>query len=129
MAAMDKLELGQVAKTLLRRLCRATKSLNLALDHTQLASFANAGVRYASMATVDVGVRTVQNRLCSLQAQALRVSICALPCQADHLAKYTDSLPISNQSLGESLRAVVVKTASTACDYAAMAEGFVQTGL
>ena len=55
--AVDKLELGQAAKMLLRHLRRVTRSLKSACTHTQLASFVNAGVRYASMATVDVGAR------------------------------------------------------------------------
>ena len=96
MAAMDKLELGQVAKTLFRHLHRATRSLNSAWDHTQLASFTNAGVRYSSMATVDVGLEQSRVDSASLQAQALRVSTCAHPHWADQLAKHADSLLISN---------------------------------
>ena len=67
---MDKLEMVQVANTLFKCLCRATRSLNSARDHTQLAS-SNAGIRYAIMATVDVGAKAVQSGLRSLRTQAL----------------------------------------------------------
>ena len=70
---LDKLELGQAAKTLHRHLRRASRSLNSTWDHTQVASLANAGVSYASMVMVDVGARAVQSGLYSLRAQALRV--------------------------------------------------------
>ena len=82
-AAVDKLELGQAAKKLHRYLHMATRSLNSAWDHTQIASFANAGIRYAGVAGVDVEARAVHSGLCTLQAQAVRVGTYALPHQAD----------------------------------------------
>ena len=55
---------------------------------------------------------------------------CSLAHQADQLAKHTNTLSISNQSLfGEGLRTVVAKATSTARDYMAMAEGFVQASM
>ena len=60
---MDKLELGHAAKTLHRHFRRATRSLNSAWNHTQIASFANAGIKYTSMATVDVRARAVHSGL------------------------------------------------------------------
>ena len=128
--ALDKLELGQAAKTLHRCLHRANRSLNSTWDHTQVASFANACVSYSSMATVDVGVMAVQSGLRYLRAQALRVRTCAQLGQADQLAKHAGSLPISTRSLfGEGLKSVIANAASTARNYAGMAECFVQAGL
>ena len=93
---------------------------------------ANAGVKYASVATVDVGSWAVHSGLRTLRAQALRVGTCARPQsgQADQLAKHANYLPISNRSLfSEGLRSVVARAASTARDYAAMADGLTQGGL
>ena len=95
-----------------------------------MASFAKAGISFASMAMVDVGVRAVQSGLCSLRAQALRVGTCAQSRQADQLAKHADSLPISTHSLfGEGLQNDMAKANSSARTYAAMADGFVQSGV
>ena len=44
----------------------ATRSLNSVWDHTQIASFANAGIRYCGVATVDVEARAVHSGLCTL---------------------------------------------------------------
>ena len=98
-AAMDNMELGHAARKLDRHLRRATKSLNSAWDHTQTASFANAGVRYASIVMVDVGARAVHGGLRTLWVQALRVGTCAQAHQADQLVKHAKIVPISNQSL------------------------------
>ena len=75
--ALDDMELRYAAKRLHRCLRRAKKSLTSAWDHTQTASLANAGIRYASIAMVDVRARTVHGGLCTLQAQVLRVETCA----------------------------------------------------
>ena len=79
---------------------------------------------------VDVGVRAVHSRLCTLRAQALRVGTSAQGHEADVLAKYANNIPLSSQSLfGGGLKVVVATAASAAWDYAAMAEGFAQAGL
>ena len=66
----------------------------------------------------------VHSGLCTLWAQALRVGTCASTPQADELAKHANSIPINNHSLfGEGLRTVVAKAASTARNYADMADG------
>ena len=56
---VDKLEPGPVVKTIHKHLHRATRVFNSTWDHTQVASLANAGVSFASMAMVDVGARAV----------------------------------------------------------------------
>ena len=118
-AVMNKLEPGRASGTLHMCLRRATRFLNSTWDHTQVASFANAGISYASMATVDVGTRAVQSGLRSLWAQALRVRTCTLLRQADQLLKHADSLP-HQQS----------KSLWGGLDYHQfMAQGFVQAGL
>ena len=95
----------------------------------QTASLANAGV-YASIAMVDVEARAVHSGLCTLWAQAFKVGTCAQCHQADVLAKYANTIPLSNQSLfGVGLKTMVAKAACAARDYAAMAECFVQAGL
>ena len=122
----DDLKLGNTAKKMHRHFCRTTKALKSAWDHSQTASLANAGVKYASIATVDVGARAVHSGLCTLRAQAPRVGTCAQAHQAEVLAKYANTIPFSNQSfLGGGLNTVVAKAASAARDYSAMAEGFV----
>ena len=55
-------ESDQAVRKLLKHLHRASRSLNAAWDHAawdhaQAASLANAGIRYASIAMVDVGAR------------------------------------------------------------------------
>ena len=70
MAALDDLKLGHVAKKLNRHLRRATRSLNSAWHHTQTVSLANASVKYASIAMVDIGARSVHSGLQTLLAQA-----------------------------------------------------------
>ena len=64
------------------------------------------------------------------QVQALSVATCTRPQQADQFGKHINSIPISIQSLlGEALRSTVAKEASTARDYAAIADSFSQAGL
>ena len=70
-------ELGHAAKSMRRHLRRTTKALKSARDHTQTAFLANAGVKYSSIATVDIGARAVQSGLRTLRAQALRMGTCA----------------------------------------------------
>ena len=66
----------------------------------------------------------------SLRACAQRIGTCAQPRLADLLEKHAVSLPISTQSLfGEGLKSVITKVTSTARNYVAMAEGFIQAGL
>ena len=68
--------------------------------------------------------RSVHSGLCTFRMQTLRVGTCAKGHQADMLAKQANTLALSNQSLfGGGLNTMV---ASSARDYAAMAEGFVQ---
>ena len=58
------------------------------------------------------------------------VGTCAHGHQAEVLAQYANTIPLSNHSLfGGGLKTVVAKAASAARDYAAMADGFVQAGL
>ena len=93
-------------------------------------SLANAGIRYASIATADVGARVVHSGLRTLRAQALRVGTGARTQQADQLAKQANSIPINNHSLfWECLRTIVAKAASTTRNYAAMADRLAQAGL
>ena len=74
---------------------------------------------------VDVGARAVHIGLCTLRAQALQVGTGAQGHQADVLAKYANTIPLSNTSLfGGGLNNVVAKAASTARNYVAMADGF-----
>ena len=54
--AVDKLEPGSAVSMMHRCLRRATRVLKSNWDHTQVASLANAGVSFASMAMVYVGV-------------------------------------------------------------------------
>ena len=112
---LDDLELGHSTKKLRRHLRTASKSLKSAWGHTQTASFANAGVKYASIAMVDVGVRAVHSGLHTPRTQALRRGTCAQGHQADVLAKYANTIPLSNQSLfGGRLKSVVAKAAYAA---------------
>ena len=105
-----------------KRLHRASR----AWAWSQAASLANAGVRYASIATADVGTRAVRSGLHTLRAQALRVGTGARTQQA----KQANSIPINNRSLfGVGLRTVVAKAMSTARNYAAMADGLAQAVL
>ena len=79
---------------------------------------------------VDVGARTVHSEFHTLRAQTLRVGTCAQGHQADVLAKYTNTITLSNQSLFRGgLKTVVARATSAARDYAAMAEVFVKAGL
>ena len=108
--AVDQLETCPAVSTINRHHRRASRVLNSPWDHTQVASLANAGVSFASMATVNVGARAVHRGLCSLWASALRVGTSAYSHQADQLVKLADSLPISTHSLfGERLQTVIGK--------------------
>ena len=79
---------------------------------------------------MDVGARGVHSGLRTLRAQALRVGTCALTQQTVQLAKHANSIPSSNRSLfGEGLCSVIVWAASTARDYADMADGLAQGGM
>ena len=72
----------------------AKAALNdLELGHTtkKIPSLANAGVKYASIAMVDVGARAVHSGL-----HTLRVVTCTQGHQADVLAKYANTIPLSN---------------------------------
>ena len=93
---MDDLESGLAVRKLRKHLCRASRSLSAAWTHAHAGSLANAGIRYASVAYVDVGARAVHCGLRTLRAQALGVGTCAPPQQADQLAKHANSIPISN---------------------------------
>ena len=53
--ALDELELGHAVKRLHRCLCRAERSLKTTWGHTQSASLANAGIKYASIAMAYMG--------------------------------------------------------------------------
>ena len=79
---------------------------------------------------MDVRARAVHSGLRTLTVQALRVGTCAQGHQAEVLAQYANTIPLSNHSLfGGVLKTVVVKVASAAREYAAMADDFVQSGL
>ena len=66
--AVDQLELSLEVHLINRHHRRASRALNSSWDHTQVASLANIGVNFASMAMVDVGARAVPSRLCDLRA-------------------------------------------------------------
>ena len=67
---------------------------------------------------MDVGTRAVHIGLCTLRAHALSIAIYAHGHQADVLAKYANTIPLSNQSLFRGgLNAVVAKATSAAQDY------------
>ena len=127
-AAVDHLESDKESRCITICLRRASRALRSSWDHTQVASLANAGVSFTSMATVDVGTRAVHSSLRSLRAQELRVGTSARVHQAQQLKKMADSLPFSispNSLFGEGLQPVIAKAASSARHYAEMAEGFV----
>ena len=63
--ALEDLELGHAARRLCRCLCRTIPAIKSVWDLTQTASPANAGVKYASISTVVVGVRAVHSGLCT----------------------------------------------------------------
>ena len=83
----DFMEPDHEVRKLQKHLCRAFQAFSSAWGHVQVGSLANAAVRYASIATVDVGVSAVHSGLRTLKAQALRVGTCARRQQADQLAK------------------------------------------
>ena len=129
-ATLQDQELGPILRNLHRCLHRASKTLKSAWEHTQITSLANAGVKYVSIATVDVGARAVHSGLHTLRTQAFRVGTCAQGHQTDVMAQYASIIPLSNHSLfGGGLKTIVAKVASTAREYAAMADSFVQSGL
>ena len=57
----NRAEPDYAVRKLYKRLCRAARSLSSACNHAQVGALANAGIRYASIATVDVGARAVHN--------------------------------------------------------------------
>ena len=79
---------------------------------------------------MDVGARAVHSGLLTRRAQALQVGTCAQGHQADVLAKYANTISLSNTSLFRGgLNTMVAKAASVARDYAAMADGFMLAGM
>ena len=125
----DELD-GRSAKSIRKRLRVARRSLHRAWKHSQLASLANAGIQYASIAMADVGARAVHGGLRSLRAQVLWLDASAKGDRADTLSRYASSIPMTSTSLfGGRLSSAVAKVASNVRTYAAMADGFVQAGL
>ena len=117
---------GRLAKRICKRLHRVRCSLHWAWEHSQLASFAHAGIQYASKAMVDVGARAVHGGLRSLRAQALQLGTSAKRERADALSGYASSIPVTNTNLFVGrLHSAVIKAASNACTYPATADGFV----
>ena len=109
--------LDRPARKIRKCLHMASKTLKSSWEHTQVASLSNAGIKYASIATVDVGARAVHSGLCTFRVRALRVGTSAQGHQPDVLAKYTNTIPLSNTSLfGRGLNTVAAKAASTAWD-------------
>ena len=70
--ALEMLQ-GCTAKSLCKQLHRPRRSCNSTWEHSQTASLANAGIKYATITIGDVRARAVHGGLCFLRAQALRV--------------------------------------------------------
>ena len=117
---------GNMARHLRKQLRREKHSLNSA---SQTASMANVGIKYVSIAMVDVSARVAHGGLCSFRTQALQVGMSATGGRDDALSKYASGISLNSKSLfiGH-LGSAFAKTASFACDYVTMVDSFGQVG-
>ena len=94
---------------------------------TPRLSFANTGVKHASIVMADVGARVVHAGLRTLRPQALRVGTGA---QGRSLYALTKDIPNSSSSLFEGdLGKAVAKAANTSKNYKALGDCFILSGL
>ena len=93
----------------------------------QALTFANTGIKHASIVMADVGARVVHAGICTLRTQALSIGTST---HSQDLTALTKNIPISTSGLfGDDLSKVVAKAASASCNYDALADSFVLSGL